>query len=111
AHKLDRIAAAYAVAAWIVVQGAAIALPSFNAAPWVLRTLIIVAIVGFPIALAIGWARAPSHPETTPRERQLFGGLLIGGIVVAITLGVVAYEYAGDEAPAQVATVTAPAVN
>lgn len=111
AHKLDRIAAAYAVVAWIVVQGAAIALPSFNAAPWVLRALIIVAIVGFPVALAIGWARAPSHPETTARERQLFGGLLIGGIGVAIALGVVAYEYAGDEAPPQIAAGPAPAAN
>ena len=46
ARKLDRIAVGYAVAAWIVVQGAAIALPTFNAGPWVLRTLIIVAVIG-----------------------------------------------------------------
>ncbi len=111
ARKLDRIAAAYAVVAWIVVQGAAIALPSFNAAPWVLRTLIIVAIVGLPVALAIGWVRGPSHPDTSAHARRLFGGLLVGGVVVALGLGVVAYEFASDEAPPQAAVTAPPPAN
>ena len=36
-RKLDRVGAGYAVVAWLVVQGASIALPAFDAAPYDLQ--------------------------------------------------------------------------
>lgn len=60
-RKLDRVAAAYSVAAWLVVQAASIALPTFGAPAWVLKSLIILAVGGLPLTLWIGWHLSPPH--------------------------------------------------
>src|SRR2546423_12927518 len=61
-RKIDRVAAAYAVAAWILVQAASIALPTFGAPVWVMKVVILAAAVGFPLALWITWhLAAPAH--------------------------------------------------
>lgn len=61
-RKADRIAAAYGVAAWLIVQGASIALPTFGAPAWVLKVLIVAAIAGFPLTLFVAWHAVP-HPH------------------------------------------------
>jgi hypothetical protein len=96
AHKLDQIAAGYAVVAWILIQAASIALPAFNAAPWVMRFLIIASIVGFFLTVSGAWMLMPAQPTTSVRTRRFFGAALIGGVVVAIALGVFAYVHSGD---------------
>ena len=47
---------AYLVEAWLGVQVASIALPAFEAPGWVLRVLILVLALGFPLALVLAWA-------------------------------------------------------
>ena len=59
ARKLDRIAVAYAVAGWLLVQGASIVLPAFDAAASMLRVFIVAVVIGFPAALTIAWFAAP----------------------------------------------------
>lgn len=68
ARKIDRVAAVYAVAAWILAQAASIALPAFDAPQWALRAFIVLEIVGFPVTLAIAWVAAP-HPR--PKKGRL----------------------------------------
>jgi TolB-like protein len=111
ARKLDRIAAGYAVAAWVLIQAAAIVLPTFNAAPWVLRILIIASIVGFPLVMAGGWALMPAHPTTSARTRRIFGLALLGGVVVAVALGVFAWLYSGEKSALSGETAAPPAGN
>jgi len=41
-RKVFKVGAAYVVIAWIVVQVASIAMPAFDAPPWVLRVFILV---------------------------------------------------------------------
>ncbi|MGH8035044.1 MAG: hypothetical protein ACREO9_07460, partial [Lysobacterales bacterium] len=50
-----RIAAAYVVGAWVLVQAADILLPTFDAPPATLRVLTIVLTLLFPVALALAW--------------------------------------------------------
>ncbi len=70
AKRLDRVAAAYAVAGWIVVQAASIILPTFGTPAWALRTLITIAFIGFPVALFVAWFSIPHpHPTTFRRSR------------------------------------------
>ncbi len=54
-RKVDRVAAAYGVAAWILVQAASIGLPTFGAPVWVMKVIIVAVLVGFPLALWIAW--------------------------------------------------------
>jgi TolB-like protein len=63
ARKLDRIALAYAIAGWILVQGASIVLPAFDAPAWTMRAFILAVVIGFPATLAIAWFAVP-HDET-----------------------------------------------
>src|SRR6266850_8366965 len=55
-RNVYKVAVAYAVVAWLVIQAASIFLPAFDAPPWVMNIFIIVIIFGFPIALALSWA-------------------------------------------------------
>ena len=70
AKRLDRVAAAYAVAGWLVVQGASIVLPTFGTPAWALRTIIAIAFVGFPVALFVAWFSIPHpHPDDIPSSK------------------------------------------
>src|SRR5215471_11001238 len=108
AKRLDRVAAAYAVAGWIVVQAAAIILPTFGTPAWALRSLIAVAFVGFPVALFVAWFSIPHpHPDDIPKLKGLTPGeyMLIGllGGVLLLSLAQLAYQLSpASTAPKQV---------
>ncbi len=51
-----KVAATYVVTGWIVAQAAEFLLENFTAPEWILQTLIIVLILGFPIAVVLAWA-------------------------------------------------------
>src|ERR1700736_191975 len=55
-RNVYRVAVAYAVVAWLLIQAASIFLPAFDAPPWVMKIFIIVIIFGFPVALIFSWA-------------------------------------------------------
>jgi hypothetical protein len=54
-RKVFKVGAAYLVVAWLAVQGASIGFPAFDAPPWALRIFILVALLGFPVALVMAW--------------------------------------------------------
>jgi TolB-like protein len=111
ARALDRIAAAYAVVGWLLVQAASIALPAFNAPPWALRWLIVATIVGFPLALIAGWVlnKGDASEGATPslkRREAIFLGLI--ALVAVLSLGELALYWAGatQRAPDQISTAS-----
>lgn len=55
-RNVYKVAVAYAVVGWLVIQIAFTILPTFHAPEWVVQTLIVIVALGFPIALVIGWA-------------------------------------------------------
>jgi TolB-like protein/Tfp pilus assembly protein PilF len=55
-RNVYRIAVAYAVVAWLLIQAASIFFPAFDAPPWVMRIFIIAISFGFPVALIFSWA-------------------------------------------------------
>ena len=55
-RKVFKVGAAYLVGAWLVVQAASIGFPAFDAPPWALRIFILLALLGFPIAVVMAWA-------------------------------------------------------
>jgi TolB-like protein/Flp pilus assembly protein TadD len=55
-RKVYRVAIAYAVAAWLVAQVVTQIFPVFEVSQWALRSMIVLLITGFPIALILAWA-------------------------------------------------------
>jgi TolB-like protein len=55
-RRVFRVATVYLVAAWVAVQAASIALPAFDAPVWMLRVVILLFALGFPLALLLAWA-------------------------------------------------------
>jgi len=50
-----RVAASYAVIAWLLLQIADVALDPWDVPAWVRQAPLIVAVLGFPVALAVAW--------------------------------------------------------
>jgi TolB-like protein/Flp pilus assembly protein TadD len=48
-------AIAYLVVAWLIAQVASVILPTFDAPPYIMKTLIFILIAGFPINLIFAW--------------------------------------------------------
>ena len=67
-RKVYRVAVAYAIVAWLLVQAASILFPTFEAPPWVMKVFVTAVILGFPVALILAWAF-----ELTPGRNQARG--------------------------------------
>src|SRR5471032_1447776 len=55
-RNVYKVAVAYAVVSWLLIQAASILLPTFEAPGWVMKVLVLVIIFGFPVALVFSWA-------------------------------------------------------
>ena len=55
-RNVYKVAVAYAVIAWLLVQAASILFPTFEAPPWVMKVFVVIVAAGFVIALIIAWA-------------------------------------------------------
>jgi len=88
-RNVYKVAIAYAVVAWLLVQAASIFLPAFNAPQWAMQIVILVLVVGFPIALAFSWAFEIT-PEGIVRESEVSADQSIthhtGRKIVALTI-------------------------
>src|SRR5207245_910424 len=88
-RNVYKVAVAYAVIAWLLIQAASIFFPAFDAPPWVMKIFIIVIIFGFPVALIFSWAF-----EITPEGIKLESEIepsksikrRIGRKIVAVTI-------------------------
>ena len=55
-RNVYKVAIAYAVVAWLLIQAASIVLPTFEAPAWTMKVLLIALVLGFPIAVVLAWA-------------------------------------------------------
>jgi TolB-like protein/Flp pilus assembly protein TadD len=55
-RKVYRVAAAYIIAAVAIIQLASAAFPAWELPAWVLRVVIVLLLIGFPVALMLAWA-------------------------------------------------------
>src|SRR5436853_6478920 len=55
-RNVYKVAVAYAIVAWLLIQAASILFPTFEAPAWVMKVFIAAIALGFPIALIIAWA-------------------------------------------------------
>ncbi len=88
-RNVYKVAVAYAVVAWLLIQAASIFFPAFDAPPWVMKIFIIVIILGFPVALIFSWAFEIT-PEGIKLESEIEPNKSIkrrtGRKIVAVTI-------------------------
>ena len=99
-----RVAAAYAVIAWIIIEAGSVLLPTFGASESAFQIYVIVVVVGFLVALVMAWAlevtpegvkleknvdRSESIAATTGRRLNFVTiGLLVIALGISVTLNV-----------------------
>lgn len=88
-RKVYRVAAAYIVAAGFLIQMASAAFPAWELPNWSLRLVIVLLLIGFPIAVILAWAYdiTPQGIQGTPtrglhRRRNL---IVLVGLAVVIS--------------------------
>ena len=99
-RNVFRVAVAYVVAGWLIAQVADLAADAFNAPDWVMKMLIVVLLIGLPVALFLAWAyeltpdgvkKAKDLPEDTPKDpragRRLNRITMVALIVAVAWLG------------------------
>ena len=99
-RKVYRVAAAYAVAGWAVIQFGDIVFPVWDLPSWSLRLVISLVLAGFPIALIFAWvfdftsegirATAPvlaSREERPHRTRRNVAILVLISVAVSAVAG------------------------
>src|SRR5438552_6472275 len=67
-YKVD---VAYAVVAWLLVQVATQVFPFFEIPNWAVRLVVLVIVIGFPIALILAWAFKLT-PEGLKRTEDVY---------------------------------------
>jgi TolB-like protein/Tfp pilus assembly protein PilF len=89
-RNVYRLAVAYAVAAWLLIQVSSILLiTTFQAPAWIMKVLVAALALGFPVALALAWAFEIT-PEGVRRTEDVASGKSItrrtGRKIVSITV-------------------------
>jgi TolB-like protein len=69
-RNVFRVAVAYGIVAWLLVEVASVVLPTFEAPDWVMKVFIFLVILGFPLALVLAWAFELT-PEGIKREEDV----------------------------------------
>ncbi len=92
-RKVFKVGAAYLVVAWLAVQAMSIGFPAFDAPPWALRIFILIALLGFPIAVVMAWVF-----DVTPEGVKLDAGTsgskrLFAGAILLVVLALGWYFY------------------
>jgi TolB-like protein/Flp pilus assembly protein TadD len=68
-RKVYRVAAAYIIAAGFVIQIGSAVFPAWELPSWTLRLVVVLLLMGFPIALILAWAY-----DVTPQGIRVTGG-------------------------------------
>jgi hypothetical protein len=95
-RKVYRVAAAYIIAAGGIIQLASATFPAWELPNWSLRLVILLLLVGFPIALIFAWAfditsqgiqATPDTPTPRTRRRRNVIMLIASGVIVSAIAG------------------------
>jgi len=110
-RNVVRVGIAYAIIGWVVAQIAEFAFENFGAPDWVLKTVVVILLLGLPIALFFAWAfeltpdgvkREKDVDRTasiTPQTGQKLNYVIIAALVFAV--GYFVWERQADDVPVE----------
>ncbi len=95
-----RIAAAYAVVAWIIIEAGSVLLPTFGASESAFQTYVVVVVAGFLVSLVFAWVfevtpegvklekNVDRSASITPKTGRKLDFSIIGLLVIALAVSV-----------------------
>ena len=121
-RNVVKVAVAYAIVGWLLIQIVATVLPLFAAPDWIARVFAFFVILGFPVSLVIAWAyeitpdgiertsdvsASESIARSTGRKLEL---VTVGALVLALVFVVYNYVLVEQGQEAVIAEAVAPVV-
>src|SRR5438309_7232346 len=97
-RNVYKVAVAYTFAGWALSQGIAQVFPVFDIPNWVIRLIVLLIIIGLPIALILAWSfeltpqgikrteTADAMPATARKKKHVWIYVIIIGAAVSIGL-------------------------
>jgi TolB-like protein len=95
-RNVYKVAVAYIVAGWALAQGIAQVFPVFDVPNWVVRLIVVLMIIGFPISLIFAWAfeitpeglKRTEEADAMPRSARPTNRTWIYIVVVGVAISV-----------------------
>ena len=120
-RNVYKVAVAYAVVSWLLIQIATQVFPFFEIPNWAVRLVVLLLILGFPVALILSWAFEIT-PEGIKRESEIEPDKSIthhtGRKIVALTIvlgvaaaGLLAFQLLRSKSPNAAAVLPSMASN
>ena len=120
-RNVFRVGIAYLIGAWLVIQVADIVLENIGAPAWVMKAILLIAILGFLIALFFAWAfeatpeglKRESEVDRTQSITRVTGQKLNRSIIVMLVIALAYFVWESrlsDRAPVSVLTDASVAV-
>ncbi len=114
-RNVFRVGAAYAIVSWLIVQVIDIIFPRLGLPDWTITLVLVLLLIGFPVAVILAWAfeltpegvtkteDAEDDEPAAPRSGQKLNYLIAGALVAALAF--IAYQNLGpglDPGPAEI---------
>ncbi len=99
-RNVVKVAVAYIVVGWILIEASSVLMPAFGAPDWVFRIFALLIVLGFPLALVFAWAfemtseglkrteDVPIDQSVTGQTGQKLNYTIIGLLVVALGISI-----------------------
>ncbi|HMH02618.1 MAG TPA: tetratricopeptide repeat protein, partial [Candidatus Udaeobacter sp.] len=119
-RKVYRVAVAYAIVAWLLIQAASILFPTFEAPLWVMKVFVTAVILGFPVALILAWAfeltpegirradEVAPRESKTPKAGRKWTAIIVTAAVLAAALLAFQFTRTRSSVTAELPKQTAP---
>jgi len=111
-REVFRATGLYVGVCWLLIEVSSIVLPTFDVSDWVLRAIIIVAVIGFPVTIVLAWIYDftdhgivvqgdPTDTIVPPIGSRKMDFLAIGVLTVALAVSVYLNITSGPEIEVQ----------
>src|SRR4051812_5644749 len=118
-RNVYKVAVAYAVVSWLLIQIATQVFPFFEIPSWAVRLVVLLLILGFPVALILSWAFEIT-PEGIKRESEIGPDKSVthhtGRKIIALTIilgvaaaGLLAFQLLRSKSPSAAAVLPSTA--
>src|SRR5947209_17913221 len=110
-RNVYKVAVAYAIAGWALAQGIAQVFPVFDVPNWIVRLVVVLIVIGFPIALIFAWAfeitpeglkraeEADAMPSSARPTNRTWMYIVVVGAAISLALFFLGRYTAGTKTP------------